>query len=54
MIYMVLKDHSKDEYVINIRQQQAERLLKRVKRDQRRNKLYGLLAKKAGEKHEEK
>ncbi|PKM64766.1 MAG: sugar ABC transporter permease [Firmicutes bacterium HGW-Firmicutes-20] len=52
MIYVVLKDHSKDEYVINIRQQQAERLLKQVKKDQRRSKLHGLLDKKAGEKHE--
>lgn len=52
MLYIILKDRSRDEYVINIRQQQAERQLKRLKKEQQRSKLYGLLAKKAGDKHE--
>jgi ABC-type sugar transport system permease subunit len=50
IIYVILKDRSKDEYVINIRQQQAERQLKRLKKEQQKNRLYNLLAKKAGDK----
>ena len=50
IVYLILKDRSKDEYVINIRQQQAERQLKRLKKEQQKNRLYNLLAKKAGDK----
>lgn len=52
ILYFILKDHSKDEYVVNIREQQEERKLKQLKRTQRRNKLYRLLPKKEGEIHE--
>jgi oligogalacturonide transport system permease protein len=51
MIYAVLRDKSKDEYVVDERKEQAEKELKRIKRMQRKEKWQVLKLRKAGEKN---
>jgi oligogalacturonide transport system permease protein len=51
IIYTVLKDKSKDEYVVDERKEQAEKEQKRIKRMQRKEKWQNLRLRKAGGKH---
>ncbi len=51
IIYAVLKDKSKDEYVIDERKEQAEKEQKRIKRMQRKEKWQNLRLRKVGGKH---
>lgn len=51
MIYFVLRDNSKDEYVVDLKKQQAEKELKRIKRMQQKAKWQRLKWGKAGDKH---
>lgn len=51
MLYFVLKDPSKDEYVVDERKEQAEKEMKRIKRMKNQEKWKNLRLKKAGDKH---
>jgi oligogalacturonide transport system permease protein len=51
MIYFVLKDNSKDVYVVDERKEQAEKELKRIKRMQRKEKWQNFKLRKVGGKH---
>jgi len=51
IIYAVLKDKSKDEYVVDERKEQAEKEQKRIKRMQRKEKWQNLRLRKVGGKH---